>query len=73
MLFDPPPPGLSEDELARHPSWRRTTRKYQRKRKLVRDLWLFSGAIMVVIPPAATLGLALGTTFLAFMVLDETP
>lgn len=67
-----PPQGLSEAELARHPSWRRHTRRYRRKRKLVRDLWILSGLLMTGVPLGAVLALALGTTLLAFVILDET-
>lgn len=68
-----PPQGLSEAELARHPSWRRYTRHYRRKQKLVRDIWIVSGLLMTSVPLGAMLALALGTTMLAFVILDETP
>lgn len=69
----PPPPGLSERERAQHPSWRRTTHKYQQKKKLVRDLWIGSGLLMIPAPPMLVLAMALTTTLLAFVILDETP
>lgn len=72
MLIPPPPPSASEQEKAAHPNWRRYTRNYRRKRKIVRDLWLVSAALMVGAPPGAVIVLALGTTFVAFMILDET-
>jgi hypothetical protein len=72
MLIRPPPPSASEQEKAAHPNWRRHTRNYKRKRKIVRDIWLVSAVLMVGVPPAAAIILALGTTFLAFMILDET-
>lgn len=69
----PPPPGLSERERARHPSWRRTTHKYKLKKKLVRDLWIGSGLLMLPAPPMLALAMALTTALLAFVILDETP
>ncbi len=63
---------LGEAECAAHPSLRRWTRRYRVKRRLVRDLWLVAGALMLLLPPVAQLALALPTTFLAFVILDET-
>ncbi len=73
MFIPKPPPGLSEQEKAAHPSWRRYTSKYRRKRRVVRDLWLYSGVLMVVVPFPLLLVMALGTTLLSFVILDETP
>ncbi|MEX0730951.1 MAG: hypothetical protein WED00_11245 [Aquisalimonadaceae bacterium] len=69
----PPPPGLSDKEKARHPSWRRTTRKYRLKKKIVRDLWIGSGLLMIPAPPMLVLVLALTTVLLSLVILDETP
>jgi len=68
----PPPPGLSEQERARHPCWRRTTHKYRRKKTIVRDVWIVSGLLMIPSPPMLVLALALATAFLSFAILDET-
>jgi hypothetical protein len=73
MWLPPPPPSATEEEKAAHPRWRRYTRKYRRKRKIVRDVWIVSGLIIAAAPPGAAIVLALGTTFIAFMILDETP
>ncbi len=67
-----PPQGVSEAELARHPSWRRLTRKYRRKQRIVRDLWIVSGLLMMGVPLGAMLALGLGTTLVALVILDET-
>lgn len=67
-----PPPAASEAERARHPSWRRWTRRYAAKRRIVRDVWIVAGLLMIMLPPAAQLVVALPTTFLAFVILDET-
>lgn len=72
FIVPTPPEGLSEAELAQHPSWRRSTRKYRRKQRLVRDLWIVSGLVMIGIPLGAMLALGLGTTLIAFVILDET-
>ena len=73
MLRRKPPQDMSEEEKARHPSWRRYTRKYQKKRRLVRDVWIITGLLMLSVPLSIILVLAMATTFLAFMILDEVP
>ncbi len=64
---------LSEADKAQHPNLRRYTLKYRKKKKIVRDLWLVSGLLMLCVPPTFMLAMALGTTLLAFVILDETP
>ena len=64
---------LTEEEKAQHPRLRRQTSKYLRKKRIVRDVWLVSGVLMISMPLNIILALALGTTFLAFTILDETP
>ena len=73
MLLRKPPGNMSEPDKERHPTFRRYTRRYRRKRKIVRDMWIVSGLLMLCVPLNVILALLLGTTFLAFMVLDETP
>lgn len=73
MLIPKPPPGMPKIEMAQHPSFRRYTLKYRKKRKIVRDLWIVSGLLMVIASIQVMVILALGTTFLAFAILDETP
>ena len=52
---------------------RRYTVEYRKKRRLVRDLWLGVGLLMLCFPIAAVfVGVGLFTTFLSFMILDET-
>jgi hypothetical protein len=46
---------------------------YGRKRRLVRNLWLASLPLMLLLPLAAKLALGLGTTLLGLVILDETP
>ena len=65
-------PHLTEEEKAQHPRLRRQTSKYLRKRRIVRDVWLVSGVLMISMPLEIILALVLGTTFLAFTILDET-
>lgn len=67
-----PPATAGEAERARHPSWRRWTRRYAAKQRIVRAVWIAAGLLMIVLPPAAQLVVALPTTFLAFVILDET-
>lgn len=57
-----------------HPHKRRFTPGYRRKKGIVRNVWIASGLVMILqASPALILALALGTTFLSFMILDETP
>lgn len=71
MYVRKPPPRLPDADRERHPSWRRYTRKYRRKQAIVKNVWIVSGLLMIGLPAAMPV-IALGTTFLAFMILDET-
>lgn len=73
MLFRRPPPHLTEEEKRQHPTWRRYTAHYRRKRRLARDVWLIGSLVAVCLPLGAIPVFLLGTTFVAFMILDETP
>lgn len=64
---------LSWQQLAQQHRARRNSVKYRKKRRIVRDLWLISGVLMLITPVGMNYVLALGTTFLAFAILDETP
>jgi hypothetical protein len=56
-----------------HPHLRRFTRRYRRKRDLVKWVWIFAGLLMLLSKSLAlTFFVALGTTFLSFCLLDET-
>lgn len=72
MLMPRPPEGATEQERAQHPHWRRFTGKYRRKQRIVRDIWLSAGVLMLLSPLAALPVWLLGTTLLSFVVLDET-
>ncbi|MCC5809670.1 MAG: hypothetical protein JJU06_04775 [Ectothiorhodospiraceae bacterium] len=73
-FFGPPPPEhLPDKEREKHPSWRRTTRRYKKKKQLVRDMWIVSGLLMIPAPFYIVVVLALTTTLLSFAILDETP
>lgn len=53
---------------------RRFTAKYRRKQEIVKSLWIVFGIISLSFPtPPLVIGLALVTTFVSFMILDETP
>lgn len=57
----------------RHPHRRRFTSGYRRKRAIVKGVWIGSGLLMLAhTSPALVVALLLGTTFLSFMILDET-
>ena len=56
-----------------HPHRRRFTCPYRRKKGIVKNLWIGSGLLMIVVAtPALILAMALATTFLSFAILDET-
>lgn len=58
----------------RHPHRRRFTASYRRKRGIVKNIWIASGLLMLAHGSVAMIfALGLGTTFLSFMILDETP
>lgn len=57
-----------------HPHRRRFTRRYRKKKDIVKSIWIASGLLMILqSTPAMIMALALGTTFLSFVILDETP
>ena len=76
---------LLRDNLSRQPAppvkpdpnhyhRRRFTAKYRRKQGIVKSLWISSGVVMLCFPVAPfVMGLGLFTTFLSFVILDETP
>jgi hypothetical protein len=69
-------PNWADDQSpdAQHPHRRRFTRRYRRKRGIVKNIWIFSGALMLLqSTPAVIIVIGLGTTFLSFVILDETP
>lgn len=56
-----------------HPHRRRFTAAYRRKLDIVRNLWIGSGILMMVqATPVITAVLCIATTFLSFMILDES-
>lgn len=73
-MFAPKPPWNASDwrkEL--HPSWRRYTLKYRKKKRIVKDVWICSGLLMLNASLSVVIALFLATSFLSFMILDETP
>lgn len=50
----------------------RSTAAYRKKRKWVRDGWIGVGVLMLALPPAGVVSLALFSAFFSFMVLDES-
>ncbi|MGB1271572.1 MAG: hypothetical protein ACPG5T_05830 [Endozoicomonas sp.] len=56
-----------------HPERPRRSRKHQIKRSWVKSIWIAAGLLMLLNPVLPiTLIIALPTTFLSFMILDET-
>ncbi|MCP5312247.1 MAG: hypothetical protein H6955_01735 [Chromatiaceae bacterium] len=68
-------PSWTEDRSPdrEHPHRRRFTDGYRRKRGIVKNVWIASGVVMAVQGSLAiVMAIALGTTFLSFVILDET-
>jgi len=56
-----------------HPHRRRYLPAYRRKRGICKSIWIVSGLLMIIQgTPQGMIALGLGTTFLCFMILDET-
>ena len=56
-----------------HSHGRRLTQSYKKKQGIVKNLWIGSGMLMLFIPVLPYLvAAALLTTFLSFVILDET-
>ena len=63
----------SQLDLESHPHLRRFTPKYRAKKKLVKHIWIASACLMLWHPVIYFLiSLMLATTFLSFIILDET-
>jgi hypothetical protein len=56
-----------------HCHGRRFTRAYRKKQEMVKSLWICSGLTMLIVPVMPYVAsAALFTTFLSFVILDET-
>ena len=56
-----------------HPHRRRYTKNYKRKRCIVRNCWIVGGALAAINATlSVVLAIGLATTFLSFMLLDES-
>jgi hypothetical protein len=56
-----------------HSHGRRFTPRYRKKKEIVRSVWIGSGLMMLVFPALPFIvALSLLTTFLSFVILDET-
>lgn len=57
----------------RHSHGRRYTRRYRKKQEIVKSVWIGSGVMMLAFPALPFIvALSLLTTFLSFVILDET-
>ena len=56
-----------------HSHARRYTTKYRRKQNMVKNLWIGMGVVMIALPSLSFIAaLSLLTTFVSFIILDET-
>lgn len=61
------------DELNDHAHYRRFSKRYRSKRRLVRTIWAFTGAILLLCPVPPLIGGAIVfSTCLSFAILDES-
>lgn len=61
------------DKTSEHPHYRRFTRRYQRKRSIVKNYWIGAACIVLLFPLLhVALPLILLTTCVSFTILDET-
>jgi len=49
----------------------RQTAEYKKRKKIVKDAWIFVGLFLLILPLAAQLSIALFCTFVSFSFLDE--
>lgn len=64
---------LSPDADPTHSHRRRYTAIYKRKQNIVKNIWISAGLVMLALPAIPlVVALALFTTFISFVVLDET-
>ncbi len=57
----------------KHPHYRRFSKRYQKKRDMVKNCWIGAGLIALVFPLLhVAFTLTLLTTFVSFSILDET-
>lgn len=55
-----------------HAYGRTLTKKYRAKKSIVKNFWIAAGTLMIFVPVLPVIvGLALFTTFVSFMYLDE--
>lgn len=64
---------LDERKATKHAHYRRFSRKYRARRKLVRTLWTGTGCLMLLFPtPPIVVGAVIFSTCLSFAILDES-
>ena len=57
----------------KHAHYRRTTKKYKMRKKIVRTVWTGTGMLVLAFPtPPIMVGALLFSTCLSFAILDET-
>ena len=64
------PRALTEEELAKHPHFRRQTKTYQARKRYVRDLWIYSGLLIMFMPLTAQVISLAALAFISLSVLD---
>lgn len=73
-IFPLSPRALGEEPTLQPHQARRKTTKYKKKQSIVKSVWITMGLIMLTNPvPSFVAAVSLFTTFLSFIILDETP
>ena len=64
---------FGEEPVLRQDQERRKTTKYKKKQGIVKTVWIAMGLLMLINPvPPFVAAVSLFTTFLSFIILDET-
>lgn len=62
---------FAKSELEKHPHWRRKSPQYAAKRRYVRDLWIYSGLLIIFLPLSVQIISVAALGFLSLSVLDD--
>lgn len=67
---DQPPEQWSDKERTKHPRWRRQTQSYRARKRYVRDLWIYSGVLIIFMPLSMQVFCLAALSFLSLSILD---
>lgn len=59
-----------DDDITKNPDWRRQTPGYRARRGYVRDLWIYSGCLIIFMPLSLQVFCLAALSFLSLSILD---